>query len=178
MAMKRTVTGADPDKMFPVPTDVQFDGMEYRDAPELAAIGEKLIATAPELGDLAAYPPMIRYVWKQKAKKKQGSTVLGFCNKVSGLAKYYGRCDWTIEVAADAAAEMYAANWQIEALLFHELNHIEVVVDEDTDEATYKVRGEGFYAFGSELRRYGAWMNKLEEAASAFAQVPLFGEAA
>lgn len=175
---KRTVTGADPDKRFPVPIAGQFDGQEFRHAPELQAVAEALIAALPEFADLAANPPMINYVWRQKAKKTKGKTVLGFCGKLAGLTRYYGRCDWTVEVAADACREMRVTNFQIEALLFHELNHIEVVEDEETGEVSYKVRGEDAYAFVTEIKRYGAWRGDLDAVADAWDQAPLFGAAA
>jgi hypothetical protein len=171
---RKCVTGADPDNRFPVPFDSQFDGREFKDAPELEDVARKLIARADELGDLAAYPPMFRCVWRAKAKKTKGKTVLGFCNKLSGLVRYYGATDWTIEVSADALRDIKASNFQVEALLFHELNHIEVVVDEDTGEASYKVRGEDAYAFVSEIKRYGAWKSDLDSVADAWDQAPLF----
>jgi hypothetical protein len=158
---RRCVTGADPDKRFPVPIDGQFDGMEFKDAPELAAVAAKLIDELPDFAELAANPPLINYVWRQKAKKKQGKTLLGFCGKIAGLTRYYGRCDWTIEVAADACRDMRVTHFQIEALLFHELNHIEVVTDEESGEVSYKVRGEDAYAFIGEIKRYGAWQSEL-----------------
>lgn len=171
---RKCVTGADPDKRFPVPLDSQFDGREFKDAPELEDVARKLIARADELGDLAAYPPMFRCVWRAKAKKTKGKTVLGFCNKLSGLVRYYGATDWTIEVSADALREIKASNFQVEALLFHELNHIEVVVDVETFEVSYKVRGEDAYAFVSEIKRYGAWKSDLDSVADAWDQAPLF----
>lgn len=171
---RKCITGADPHKRFPVPIEGQFDGDEYLIAPELEAVGNALIAALDELGSLQAYPPNVVYVWKAKAKKKQGKTILGFCNKLSGLAKFYGECDWTIEVSADAIRDLHFTNFQIEALLFHELNHIEPVVDEETGEVTFKVRGEDAYAFVTEIKRYGAWKEDLASVSDAWNQAPLF----
>lgn len=171
---KRCVTGADPDKRFPVPSDESFAGEEYRDAPELLTVAERLIDDLPEFAELAANRPSLRCVWKQKAKKKQGKTVLGLCNKLSGLTKYFGGCAWTIEVGADACRDLKVTHWQIEALLFHELNHIEVVIDEETGAVSHKVRGEDAYAFVAEIKRYGAWTDGLGAVADAWSQAPLF----
>ena len=174
MVEKTLIAGGDPDERFPVPAKSRFGDDEFKLAPELEKVGEDLIQLAPELGDLEAYPPKIVYVWRETARKKQGKTSLGYSNKVSGLARFFGKCDWVIEIGADICRELKITRFQIEALLFHELNHIDVVVDDESGDVSYKVRAEEFYAFSTELRRYGAWFTDLERASDAFAQMPLF----
>lgn len=174
MTAKTLITGGDPDERFPVPSKGFFGGAEFMVSPDLEEVGNDLIRLAPELEDIDTHPPKIVYVWREKAKKKQGKTSLGFSNKVSGLAKFFGKCDWVIEIGADICREIKITRFQIEALLFHELNHIEVVIDDKTGDVSWNVRAEEFYAFSSELRRYGAWFTDLERASTAFAQMPLF----
>lgn len=169
------LTGADPDKRFPVPIDGQFDGREFKDAPELGAVAAALIEHAEELGDLAAYPPMIRYMWRSKAKKSKGATMFGNCAKVSGLTKYFGLTDWVLEIAADLLREMKATNFQVEALIFHELKHIKVTID-DEGQPSYAYVREEYSAFADEIKRYGAWHGEIERVAESFAQAPLFGQ--
>lgn len=168
------VTGADPEKRFPVPIEGQFDGEEFRDAPELGAIADALIAEWPEFHALGSYPPTIRYMWRARGQKSKGAAMFGNCKKVSGLTKHFGRTDWVLEIAADLLRDMKATNWQVEALLFHELKHLRVTVDEETDEATYSYVREEYSAFADEIKRYGAWHGELESVSAAFAQAPLF----
>lgn len=172
---RQCVTGADPTKRFPVPMESQFDGFEFKDAPEIGEVAEVLIASAHELGDLEAYPPMIRYMWRAKAKKSKGATMFGNCAKVAGLAKYFGRTEWVLEIAADLLRDMKATNFQVEALLFHELKHIKVTVDDDGN-PTYAYVREEYSAFADEIKRYGAWHSEIEHVADSFAQAPLFQE--
>jgi hypothetical protein len=177
LVLKKCVSSADPNESFSIPADVQFDGLEYRDAPEISKIAEALIADAPELGDIAAYPPMIRYMWRRKAKKSKGATFFGNTAKVSGLAKHFGQTEWVMEIAVDVLREMKATNFQVEALIFHELKHIRVTVDEDGNPSYDYVREE-YAAFADEIRRYGSWHTEIEIVGNAFAQAPLFEDAA
>lgn len=170
---RKLVTGGDPDKRFPIPIEGQFDGREFMDAPELQAIGDALIEHADELGDLDAHPPMIRYMWRAKAKKSKGATMFGNCTKVAGFVKHFGQTDWILEIAADVLRDLKATAFQVEALIFHELKHISVKVDEDGN-ASYSYVREEYQAFGDEILRYGAWHGEMEKVASAFAQAPLF----
>lgn len=63
--------------------------------------------------------------------------------------------------------------WQLEALIYHELNHI-APPDEEQLNAAPTVIGHDFEGFGAELERYGMWHQSLEAAGEAFAQLGLW----
>lgn len=175
---RRCVTGADADLPFAVPSDASFDGQEFRDAPELQTIVEALLNDRTAgFEDVLEASPVIRCVWRRKAKKKQSKVQAGFCTKAGGFVRYFGRCDVVIELGADFARVHRLTNFQIEAILFHELNHVGVEFDDDRNPTLY-VRNEDLHVFNTEITRYGLYIHDVAATAEAFAQAPLFGAAA
>lgn len=175
---RRCVTGAEADLPFPVPGDAAFDGQEFRDAPELQAVVEALLNDRTAgFADVLEASPVIRCVWRRKAKKKQAKVQAGFCTKTGGFVRFFGRCDVVVELGADVARSQRLTHFQIEAILFHELNHIGVEFDDDRTPTLY-VRNEDLHVFNNEITRYGLYIADVERTAEAFAQAPLFGAAA
>lgn len=163
------ITGADPDGVVRVPEDASFLA-DYMPAPELQEIGEALIRARPELHDVAH--ASIRYMWRRKHGTSSGKTVLGKCQKMSGVNKAAASADYVVFVAADVVREQQMTHWQLEALIYHELNHVGVDFD-DEGEPTFKVRGHDVEMFRCEVEEYGLWRPNLEEAAATFRQLSL-----
>jgi hypothetical protein len=153
-----------PDDRPAYPFDDQFGDDDYYPAAELEALVARLIAFHErELGFLDALDVRITVLWKRHASRSHGKVRAGSCQKLSGLAKYFGRAEYVIAVAADVASVMRWTNLQMEALLFHELCHIKPVMDENTNSPTYgdyigtALTGHDAEVFNAELVHYGAW---------------------
>lgn len=179
---KVCVTGADPDEPFDIPL---FAG-DFADAPELEPIGAALIATCEEFAllkwALEEGRHRICYVWKKKAGKNADRAKAGTLAKASGLIKHLSESAYVVTIARDA--NYGATNWQMEALVYHELRHIRIekaVVGKGEDAVIvpqFKVRAHDLEMFDSELSRYGLWRQDLKRAKALFEQAPLFTGAA
>lgn len=163
---RRCVNGADPDAAYPVPTDWQEDE-EFQLAPDLERIARLLIDVCPELAHLNGLE--IRYCWKRKGSKQHGKAVLGTCQKPSGLLAYFSGADFVVWLSAQWLTDMRATNWQVEAILHHEMSH--TGYDDETDTPT--VVAHDFADFRSTLERYGFYLDDLIEAADSFRQASL-----
>lgn len=95
----------------------------------------------------------VHFAWKRLGGASGGNSILGKCVPVKGLTKHFaGDVDFVIWLAADHCADFGFDDRQVEALVFHELMHIEVL-----EEGNYRTRGHDCELFISELERYGAW---------------------
>jgi len=102
------------------------------------------------------------YMFRSKCAKRGGKVILGKTSKESDKKKLLHGYDYIIELGADAWQELDGK--QREALLMHEILHIEATEDDDAP---------GGIAFGTnqhdteEFRRvievYGLWTPDLEE---------------
>jgi hypothetical protein len=177
------VTGGDPDAPFNVP--ILFS--DFRDAPELARIGNALIQSCEEFDDLKWAIEedgfKIAYVWKKKASKSADKFVAGKQGKPGGLAKHFATeakgatVGYTVVLAADA--NYGQTNWQIEARVFHELYHCLIgrktkgKGDDKVTVPVLKVRGHDLEMFWAEKQRYGDWHSALKKGSEVFAQSKL-----
>jgi hypothetical protein len=153
------VTSGDPETPARVPADVIFEehDAEYLLAPELERIGQALIADCEELAHLTTAD--IAYCWRRKGAKHCGKAVAAKGQKVSGLTKFYAKADFVIIVAADHLRDWGLDNWQMEALIHHELLHCQV--DDETGKpapAAHDVE-----LFIENVSRYGLWHPSLTE---------------
>lgn len=172
------VNGLNPDTLVRIPTEAEFEGRDWMRSKELKKIGDAL-ARNKRFGLLAIaqYEAEITYLWVNKQKKKGGRPVLGACFKESGRGGFYANCDYSIEVYAGSLRGLKFTHWQLQALITHELNHIDIEVDDETGAVTFGTKGHDAELFLSELVIYGPWATDLELAADAFKQAPLFGAA-
>ncbi|MGE3598794.1 MAG: putative metallopeptidase [Dehalococcoidia bacterium] len=160
-----------PDESFPADDD-------YLASKELTTIGDALVARWPELQFLEEVE--VTYLWKRKGGKSKGKAVLGTCVKPAGLVKHFGQCQFVIWIAADHVRDMGLTNLQLEALVFHELNHCGWEIDENESSPTF---GETKYilkphddeVFWAELQRYGAWNEQRQVSARVYQQLALGG---
>lgn len=166
-ARRRLVDGRDGDTLAPVPTDDSFLERDYLDGGPLEAILEALIAAFPEFAHLQ--DASVGVLWKRKASKKGGKVGGGTCQRVSGVLGYFTAHEFLVAIAADYARDRALTAWQLEALVYHELDHIVA----DPESGKLGLRGHDFEGFRSELARYGTWHTDLSAAGRVFAQLGL-----
>jgi hypothetical protein len=161
-----------------VPADLEFGDEAFLPAGQLQTIAEALIERHDDvLGHLADVE--IAYFWKKTGGKKSGAPVMGKAVKPSGLMTAFTTADAVIWLASDHLIECDYSPRQIEALLFHEMQHIGVEEPDPEDEDGERkivMRGHDIEAFYADIRTYGAWDDMLKLAADAFRQAPMFGE--
>lgn len=162
----RLATGGDPDKRVLPPRKDEFAADEFVPDDRL----EEIVAA---LRPLVGVPddPAIVVRWKEKGGESNGKATLGKCVKLSGHARHFAGADYLVWVAADHVRVSAFSARQLEALLWHELEHVLVEYDEKTGDPAYKVVGHDCEMFRSEVERYGLWRFDLEAAADAFAAV-------
>jgi hypothetical protein len=160
MATKATkkvlILGGDPNAEFVTPKDDEFGEDEYVESPGLQKIGEALIEQRLCFESLRDIP--IAFLWKRKATEKPRK-LLGKCQRPSGLLAYFSRFYFVVWLAANNCQGM--TNWQIEALVFHELKHAFV---EDGEPVSIPHDWEGF---AEEIQRYGLWKQDIVPIAEA-----------
>lgn len=142
------------------PADDSFVG-DYIADPKLADLAQVLIQNCEELS-AGCEEFRIEYLWKRKGGKSSGSITWGMCIKLSGLAKYFGKVDFVIWLAADHYRDA-GANANPAARIFHELMHVDQ--DENGQPATRPHELEGFSA---EVERFGIWRPSMNAIAKAF----------
>lgn len=157
-----------------VPAELDFGDDAFLASAELQSLAGDLIQQHPgTLGHLIDVE--IAYFWKKTGGKRGGKGVYGKAVKPSGLLTAFTTADAVIWLAADHVAEALYTPRQIEALLFHEMQHVGVEEPEDEDEERKIVmRPHDVEMFLDDIRKYGAWDDLLRAAASAFEQAPLF----
>jgi hypothetical protein len=164
-----TLSGRDPDQRFPIPRELTG---EFQAAPELAELADAIIRhhniRFKHLSDVK-----VEYLWKARGGKRNGMLTLGRCQKPSGMLGHYSGAMYIVWLAADNCRDHGMTNWQIEALLFHELSHTDVHEDDDGNE-TYVLAGHDFEGFRQELEHYGAWKTDLKLMTEQIRQMTLF----
>jgi hypothetical protein len=158
------------------PAEIDFeDGAAFLDSPELKELAGDLIELHPgTLGHLAEVE--VAYLWKKTGGKRGGKGTFGKATKPSGLLTAFTSAEAVIWLAADHVADAQYSARQIEALLFHEMQHIGIEEEDETGERKVVMRAHDVELFFQDVKVYGAWEEMLAEAASAFKQAPLFGE--
>lgn len=173
---RRLVTGGDPDDGYPTPPgrlwvdELTGEVLDFLPAPDVEAIAAALIEAHPALFD---HLPRFRvaYRWKRAGGAEGPKARFGQCQKASGLVKHYGRVDFTIWLAADHVGDAALTRWQVEALIAHEMLHIERGTG-----AKSVIRPHDHEGFVDELRLYGPWQADLAQFVAAARQLPLFDE--
>lgn len=146
---------------FPVPSDSDFRGKLYRDAPELADIAEGLISKHGFLSELINAE--IRYYWRRKTGVSKGRVKIGYCKRASDLLGHFSGADFLIWLSATTARDGKFTPRQVEAAIFHQLLHIET-----DDEGNFISARHDFEGFAQEIRHYGTWTEDLKLAVPAF----------
>jgi hypothetical protein len=168
---RNLVIDGNPDDPAWVPSEGDFEAAddEFLSDNHLERVGKALIAS--RMGINTGHARVI-YRWKEKGGASNGKNVLGKCVKLSGPAKHFGNAEYLVWLAADHCRVLGLTEWELEALLFHELMHVEEGED-DEGNPTYKVRGHDAELFVAEFRHYGLWRPELERVSEAVKQIPL-----
>lgn len=157
MRQKKFILGGNPEETFRVPNDPDFEvSGEFVEAAGCQKIGEALIASYPSLRHLAG--ARIIYLWKRKGADKPRRK-LGMCQRPGGLLGYFSQSEFIVTFFANNCRGF--TNWQMEALVFHELKHA------DFDEGAPVVAPHDFEGFGEEIERYGFWKSDIKFIADA-----------
>lgn len=175
---RTSVLARDPDERFGVP----FCYGDFEEAPDLEMLGDALIETCKEFEDIRwareEGEMAILYRWQKKASKSADRVVSGSLARAAGLVRHLSDSEYVIKIAADI--NYMATNWQMEALVFHELMHIKInrqVVGKGENIVLVpelKVKAHDLEMFWAEVNRYGLWRRDLEQAQKTFEQAPLF----
>jgi hypothetical protein len=158
---------------YPVPCEDVFKDDEDRDlafipGADVERIANMLIGRHPEHFKVIQNFK-VAYRWRAKGGSRQGQRVLGRCQKTAGLLREFSGVDFVVMLSGDHCRACRLTFHQIEALVFHELCHIEA-----SDTYQPRINGHDFEAFVQEVRLYGAWKPDLQLAESAFVQPSLF----
>ena len=133
---------------YPVP---EF-GEDFKHADDLERIANTIIDAGGATSEWT-----IDYFWKRKGGQRAGKGVFGKTQKPSGLLKHYSNSDFIIWLAADHCRNAGYNRKQIEALVFHELQHVGTDEDEDSGATSPVLVAHDFEGFVSEIREYGMW---------------------
>lgn len=167
---KSLVTDGNPDAVASIPADHQFDERDYLNAPDLERIGRALIMSNDiRFGFL--HNARIAFLWKKDGGTSGRKVVFGKTTKANAVIRHFAEVDFVIWLGANHCRDYALSNWQLEALVYHELLHCDI-----DNKGKFIVSPHEFEGFLAELRNYGAWLPDLEAAASAFSQMPLFGD--
>jgi hypothetical protein len=158
------------------PMDAFFGAEDFLPGPTIEDLADRLIDDFPELSHLLDIP--ISYLWKRKGGASQGNPNLGKCTALSGAARYFGKHDFLVWLAADHVRDAALTPAQREALLYHQLRHIGEVLDENETSPTYgetkiKLIGHDFEGFWSELQQFGPWSAELRTTVNTIEQLKL-----
>lgn len=135
-------------------------GTIFGEAEEVGKIAEPLIANFhPELGSAR-----FRFLFRDKATKKGGKTVMGTVKKMSDLMIYLIEVDFLMEIPLDVWNPL--DDTKRTALIDHLLERCTGEEDEKTGTMKWSVRVPDVHEFNSILQRYGAWTEELSQFAT------------
>lgn len=153
---------------------------EILDAPDVAVIGQRLIATQPEHEHLQ--DARVLYLFTTAQRRRCDRVVLGTAQKANPIQRYLSRkaqevADDEVAFAADFIILISYLDWQIagdterEALVYHELCHCGLKVK--NGKRTWVLRGHDVEEFAAVIQRYGLYCYELRQMADAIEQLRL-----
>jgi hypothetical protein len=179
VAIRILATSGNADDRYPVPSKQRFKdaGEGVIEADDLEHIAQALIRddTLP-LGHLAAL--RIGYLWAERGGSQGGFPCFGRLIKASKALLHYAEIDYLVMLSADHLRDAKATRWQVEALVGHQLGHIEMLTTEKGEDR-YSVKGHDFEGFAFEFKRWGAYLPGMvvpAQAASSAVQMGLIFE--
>jgi len=131
---------------------------EYIYAPELETLAKKVI----EEKDLPTNPARIKYilVYPNISKKTAGK-----CIRCSNELKFLGDCDYIVEMSGDLWEQLDEETQYI--LMWHELKHILVTVNDKTGENEFRMLDHDVQDFYSIIKAHGIdWFTNLKTMAA------------
>lgn len=117
-----------------------------------AEMGQALVDSEPLLARIRESQATICYLSSDYAKRSKGRAVCGECERVADKNKWAIPCDFTITVFEPNCEGM--DDGHLSRLLFHELLHVGIDVDEDGAER-YGVRPHDLEDFLECVDRWG-----------------------
>lgn len=169
--LKLQSVGQPHDQCEDVPSPYEFGEGEFRVAEGCLKTFLRALRATPHLELEWLKQAHIVLLWKEKGGRSKGADTLGRLQKPTGLLRHFAAADYVIWLAADHCRSYAFTNWQMLALLYHELRH--AAVDKN---GGYGVRGHDFEGFADELRIFGAWDNSAGRIIrAAQAQLPFGG---
>ena len=125
-----------------------------------AEIGAELIRTEDALTDIANSQATIVYLSSEHKKGSGGTIVHAQCEKVADKYKWGIPCDFTITVFEPNVVDF--TDEQIRILIFHELLHVGIEVDDDGEEH-YSCVPHDLEDFKLIIDSFGTDWDKVEE---------------
>ena len=119
---------------------------------EYAKIAKRLIDREPLLEFIRQSEATILYLSSDKEKKSRGRLVAGECECINPKYKWAIPCDFTIAVYEPNVITFN--DEQMEILLFHELLHVKIDINDDGTEK-YSVNPHDVEEFRTIIDRYG-----------------------
>lgn len=143
---------------YPVPEDKEFENSEsgFISAPRLEFLASQLIAMYAEKFDHLSRLK-IRYAWKRKGGVSKGKAKFGQVQAITGAAQFVSgeQVEYLVWLGADNVRDNKLTEYQVEALLFHELCHF------GYSDGEMMLVGHDFEGFADELRHYGLWNQSI-----------------
>lgn len=124
-----------------------------------AKLALALIENDPMLAHIAESKATICYLSSDYAKRSKGRAVKGECEKVADKNKWAIPCDFTITIYEPNCEGM--SDELVSRVLFHELLHVGIDVDEDGCEK-YSIRPHDLEDFREVLARWGIDWSEVE----------------
>lgn len=162
-----SLCGSSKTNLYPVPEDTEFDVSEsgFISAPGLERLASLLIGCYAEKFDHLSRLK-IRYAWKRKGGTSKGKAKFGAVQAITGAAQFVSgeQVEYLVWVGADNVRDNNFTEYQVEALLFHELCHFGFVDGE------LCLVGHDFEGFADELGYYGLWNQSIKNFGAAVAE--------
>ena len=118
-----------------------------------AKIGKELIESEPELEEIRYSEATIVYLSSEHEKTSDGKAVLGQCEKIQEKYKWAIPCDFTITLFEPNIEDL--SEEQIRVVIFHELLHVGIRVNNETGEEDYYCKPHDVEDFRLLIDRYG-----------------------
>ena len=145
-------------KLFTIPQDDEFEDKSFMVAPALEAVGSLLIYENSKFSFLKGVD--ILYCWKRDGGKSNNKIVLGKIGKINPRERFL--CDdkyqFLMWIAADHTRQGQFTEFQMEALVFHELCHLGKMANGEI-----VLLAHDFEGFAAELEAYGLWKSDLRQ---------------
>lgn len=142
---------------MPSEEDTFEPGAEFAPGDDLREMAKVLFDKYPDHFAIAAQSNIL-FRWKKLGGAGGGARTLGKCPKVSGALKYETHADFYLWLAADHCRELQLTYFQVEALLAHELCHIDMDDKGKPASASHDIEEFSFVA-----QHWGLWRQSLVE---------------
>lgn len=152
-----------------VPSEDEFAETEFIESAELGNIVNRLI----QRHNMPARNFDVLVLWKSKGGRSSGRPVWGKTQKLAGVARYLSeQADFVIWISADHVRNERITNYQLEAIVFHELNHISASEDEEGNVSGF-IKAHDFEGFYKDIEVYGNWADTYRGVEKSMKQAPL-----